>query len=110
MCFISDPSHVRAANNKRYYEEIIEEEEKKKLESSDSGTADSEKDTLTNERQLDDYRKSSDFSSYEALCRGEDTHVSHWSAKLISLPCLEIICRRRQVPSITRSDAMSCRQ
>ena len=74
---LSDPSHVRAANNKRYYMEIIEEEEKKKLESPDAGAADNEKDTVTNKRQLDDYRKSSDFSSYEALCRGEDTHVSH---------------------------------
>ena len=29
-----------------------------------------------NKRMLDDYRSSEEFASYEALCRGEETHVS----------------------------------
>ena len=31
---------------------------------------------IVNERQLDQYRKSEEYMTYEALCRGENTHVS----------------------------------
>ena len=32
---------------------------------------------------LDDYRSSEEFAAYEALCRGEDTHVSKRNLGLV---------------------------
>ena len=75
---------MRAKNNKKYYEEMIAEEEKKKHESAGGDTGEVETDVFKNKRQLDEYRRSSDFSAYEALCRGEETHVS------CSMPWLNI--------------------
>ena len=31
---------------------------------------------IQNQRILDEYRQSEEFATYEALCRGEHTHVS----------------------------------
>ena len=76
---------MRARNNKKYYEEMIAEEAMKRRQAALGDTGDveveAEKDEIHNERKLDEYRKSSDFTSYERLCRGEETHVSpsmHW--------------------------------
>ncbi|KAI0236972.1 Prolyl 4-hydroxylase subunit alpha-1 [Lamellibrachia satsuma] len=76
------PIHMRAKNNKKYYEEMIVQEEKKKHESAGGDTGEVETDVIKNKRQLDDYRRSSDFSAYEALCRGEETHVYEHAHKL----------------------------
>jgi len=64
-----EPNHARALSNKQYYIQAITEEEK------DNKNADpnlfSEENYIVR-RQLDDYRKSPEFATYEALCRGED--------------------------------------
>ena len=72
---------MRARNNKKYYEEMIAEEATKRRAAAlgDTGVeveVEAEKDEIHNERKLDEYRKSSDFTAYERLCRGEETHVS----------------------------------
>ena len=36
-----------------------------------------------NKRILDDYRASEEFATYEALCRGEDTHVSNTPHEIV---------------------------
>ncbi|XP_041364438.1 prolyl 4-hydroxylase subunit alpha-1-like [Gigantopelta aegis] len=61
-----DPNHERAKNNKLYYERMILDEERRE------GKRGDEEIPIKNERQVDDYRKSVEFTSYEALCRGED--------------------------------------
>lgn len=60
----SDPDHVRGQRNKRYYEELLSVE------------GHQEPPALKNERPYDGYKSSSEFATYEALCRGEKTHVS----------------------------------
>ena len=39
---------------------------------------------------LDDYRSSEEFAAYEALCRGEDTHVS--TCNLVVF-CDRLLCK-----------------
>ena len=68
----TEPDHVRAQNNKRYYEQMLMEEAAERRKG-DEGDAPPE---FKNQRILDDYRASEEFMTYEALCRGEETHVS----------------------------------
>jgi prolyl 4-hydroxylase len=62
-----EPNHQRALNNKQYFEGVLKNKEIEKKKG-DDGTDD---DKIKNERQLDEYRRSPEFMSYEALCRGE---------------------------------------
>ena len=68
-----DPSHQRAQNNKVYYEQILAEEEAAKLKGDDGDLNQPPANpNVVNNRQLDGYRGSEEFQTYEALCRGED--------------------------------------
>ena len=84
---MTDPSHERAQNNKRYYEQTIEEEDKKRSNRGDNG-----EEVVDNELNEFDYRKSSEFHRYEALCRGEDVMVGIGDQRrahsLVLQPCL----------------------
>ena len=72
---ISEPDHSRAEQNKYFYEKMIQEEETNSRKRGDDGQVPASKD-FVNKRQLDEYRKSDEYSSYEALCRGEQIMVS----------------------------------
>lgn len=63
-----EPDHVRAQTNKKYYESILESE--------------GENDEAKNERPMNDYKSSTEFTTYERLCRGEKTHVYKYQHKL----------------------------
>lgn len=65
-----DPDHIRGQRNKRYYEELLSVEGHK------------EPPALKNERPFDGYKSSSEFTTYERLCRGENTHFHKDSHKL----------------------------
>jgi len=69
-----DPTHQRAQNNKVYYEQILadEEAERQKGDAGDLNQPDAKQANVVNSRQLDGYRGSEEFQTYEALCRGED--------------------------------------
>merc|ERR1711976_906650 len=74
-----DPEHERAQNNKKYYPQMLDDEDtaSKKGDDGDANPEGATKGSYTfrNKRQLDEYRSSDEFATYEALCRGEDTHV-----------------------------------
>ncbi|KAK7111469.1 prolyl 4-hydroxylase subunit alpha-1-like isoform X2 [Littorina saxatilis] len=57
-----DPSHERASNNKRYFEDTLR---KQGVSITDYHERPSIK------RQVDEYRESQEFQTYEAMCRGE---------------------------------------
>lgn len=59
-----EPDHIRARRNKLYFEELLEKEEQQ-LDAP----------VIKNERPFDGYKSSSEFTTYERLCRGETTHV-----------------------------------
>lgn len=59
------PENTRAQNNKVYYEKVLHEDVQKR---GDDGE-------VVNKRQLDSYRSSEEYMTYEALCRGEHTQV-----------------------------------
>ena len=62
---VSEPDHDRAYFNKNYYEDML---------------ARQGEDPMTEEqpaivRKMDEYQQSSEFTSYEALCRGDHAKV-----------------------------------
>ncbi|XP_076452038.1 prolyl 4-hydroxylase subunit alpha-1-like isoform X2 [Babylonia areolata] len=59
-----DPGHQRAFNNKRYFEDMLTRQ-------GESPSGSSERPAV--KRSVDSYRQSSEFQTYEALCRGENT-------------------------------------
>ncbi|XP_076459710.1 prolyl 4-hydroxylase subunit alpha-1-like isoform X2 [Babylonia areolata] len=59
-----DPDHERAFNNKRYYEDTLVKQGENPAERAERPAM---------QRQADDYQQSSEFLTYEALCRGERT-------------------------------------
>lgn len=59
-----DPNHQRATNNKRYFEDML-------IQQGESPSGSADRPAL--QRQVDSYRQSSEFQTYEALCRGEVT-------------------------------------
>ncbi|XP_060074824.1 prolyl 4-hydroxylase subunit alpha-1-like isoform X2 [Ylistrum balloti] len=75
------PDNTRAQNNKRYYQKMLNDRaaEARKLatQRGETGedTAKQEEEVVKHERQLDEYRNSEEFATYEKLCRGETTHV-----------------------------------
>ena len=79
-CPLAEPDHVRAQNNKRYYEEAIAKAAADKSAGPSNDDAADMRSGVKNERKLDEYRNSQEFRAYEALCRGEKTHVrTAWS-------------------------------
>ena len=65
-----EPDHIRAQNNKFYFEKAIREQE-----ALHGAPPPAEVDVIVNERPRDTYQSSDFFKNYEALCRGEKTHV-----------------------------------
>ncbi|KAL8609462.1 hypothetical protein ACOMHN_037984 [Nucella lapillus] len=68
-----DPDHERAFSNKRYYEDTLVREGVDVKERAEQPAM---------ERQVDEYQQSSEFQTYEALCRGEDTERIRGTHKL----------------------------
>ncbi|XP_046362969.1 prolyl 4-hydroxylase subunit alpha-1-like isoform X2 [Haliotis rufescens] len=60
-----EPNHERATNNKRYYEKMLKDKEASEYARGEDGK------TLDMDPVENDYRRSHEFQSYEALCRGE---------------------------------------
>ena len=88
MFVSAEPDHERANNNLRYYNQQLEERNRERGARGDTGDS---PEPFKNERLLDEYRKSDEFSRYEALCRGEDVVVS-WNLKLVytALCCIQL--------------------
>ncbi|KAL5019143.1 hypothetical protein ScPMuIL_004865 [Solemya velum] len=61
------PEHTRAKNNKAYYEKLL------LTDKYAEGREDLGETIVRNPRTVDEYRNSHEFTTYEALCRGEDT-------------------------------------
>ncbi|KAL8579446.1 hypothetical protein ACOMHN_026811 [Nucella lapillus] len=59
-----NPNHQRANNNKRYFEDML-------IQQGESPSGSAERPAV--QRKVDSYRQSSEFQTYEALCRGEVT-------------------------------------
>ncbi|KAL3876586.1 hypothetical protein ACJMK2_034417 [Sinanodonta woodiana] len=72
-----EPDHSRAQSNKRYYEKLLAEEEQVNRHG-DDGTI-----PIQNKRQVDNYRNSEEFVTYERLCRGEETQEYKHKHKLV---------------------------
>lgn len=87
-CVVTEPDHVRAQNNKAYYEQLIKEEEENRRKGDEGPPP-----PVKNKRILDEYRQSEEFATYEALCRGEDTHVSVVITRYETLPCFKCLTR-----------------
>jgi hypothetical protein len=80
LWMVTEPDHVRAQNNRAYYQQLIRDEEEERRKGDDGAPPiDS---SVKNRRILDDYRQSEEFATYEALCRGETTHVCAFCGKL----------------------------
>lgn len=65
------PEHTRAKNNKAYYEKLL------LTDKYAEGREDLGETIVRNPRNVDEYRNSHEFTTYEALCRGEDTQVRY---------------------------------
>lgn len=65
-----EPNHQRAQSNLIHYQQIIDEEDTSHKKG-DEGTPESIRNSRFQNEQ-DEYRASQEFSTYEALCRGED--------------------------------------
>lgn len=70
---IAEPHHERARNNKAFYQSSLQ------LELGDKPFSDDIVPELKNPRQMDPYRSTEEFLTYEALCRNEETQVSGWT-------------------------------
>lgn len=72
ILLLTDPNHERALKNKAYYEAAI-------ADNADNGVVDpidNNPALFNNHQQLDGWRGSATFKTYESLCRGEDVVVS----------------------------------
>lgn len=67
---------------------MIADEEADKKKGDEGDAVDSS--TVVNRRQLDDYRASEEFQTYEALCRGEDIVVSHMTTTEALMGCFVV--------------------
>ncbi|KAL4240088.1 Prolyl 4-hydroxylase subunit alpha-1 [Mactra antiquata] len=70
------PDHPRANGNKDYYEKLLKEEDLNTEKRGDDGD-------IINNRQLDEYRSGKEYSTYEALCRGEDVKENKYRHRLV---------------------------
>ena len=65
---------MRAQNNKKYFQQMIAEEEEERRRKGDKGPF-PEDTEFKNNPPYDEFRAYKEFPIYEALCRGEETHV-----------------------------------